>query len=122
MTKEVLLRNSRQYSRIRQGPLKKDCRRSRLVGRRLTVEDRGREETGRLQEGSVGVNQPLHSEGDGAGERAGSASPSRRDEGVNIDSLLRTIGEVEVARGSRLALESREISSIKLLFPNWGVV
>ena len=78
-------------------------------------------ETSGLQEGSVSGLQPLHPEDAGTGERAGSASPSRRDEGVIIKSLRQTIGEVEVAGGSSLALgSSREISSIKTAVPNLG--
>ena len=66
----------------------------------LSKIEASREETGRLPERSVDGDQ--RPEGAGTGERAGSVSPSRR-EGVNINSRLQTIGEVEVARGSSLA-------------------
>ena len=52
-----------------------------------------REETfGGLQEGSVVGDHPLHPEGAGTGERAGSSPLSRRGQRVNISSLLQTIG------------------------------
>ena len=69
-----------------------------LVRRGLADRKRGR---------SVKTMPSLHSAGAGTGERAGSVS-GRRD-GAGIDSLLRIIGEVEVARGGMFALESRKI-------------
>ena len=66
-----------------------------LVRRGLADRKRGR---------SVKTMPSLHSAGAGTGERAGSA-PGRRDEDVNINSLLRTFGEVEVARGSSLKMD-----------------
>ena len=41
MTKKVLLKNSRRYSRIRQGSLIEGCRGARLVGRSLADCKRG---------------------------------------------------------------------------------
>ena len=51
----------------------------RTLEGRLSKVETSREETDRLQEGYVGGGMPLHREGAGTGERAGSASPSRRD-------------------------------------------
>ena len=79
--------------------------------------------------GSVVGDQRLHSEGTGTGQQARFASGDRC-EGVNIHSLLQTIGEVEVASGSSLTLRSlnRQISSgetaVAMLgssvdFPSW---
>ena len=69
----------------------------------MSKTETSREETGVLQGGSIGGDQPLYYEGAGTGEQEVSAA-GRRDKGVNINNLLQqTIGEVEVARGSCFA-------------------
>ena len=83
----------------------------------LSKIEASREQTGRLKQGSAGGDQ--HAEGAGAGARAGSAS-GHRDEGANINSELQSIGLVEVARGSSLALRSRKIGRIKTVVPTLG--
>ena len=86
--------------------LKTNCRRLMLLGKRRQTARRVCPWT-------------QHPEGAGTGERAGSASQRSR-EGVSISSRLQTISEVEVARGSTLALRSRGISSIKTAVSKLG--
>ena len=76
-----------------------------------------RENTGGLQEGSVGGDQPSYSEGPETSELVASAS-SRRD-GENIDGLLPAVGAVKNARGSCLTVGSRETSSINCCSQAW---
>ena len=86
--------------------------RTRTFDERLSAIEASRDACG-LQEASAGGNQPPTGfEGVGTSGQAGFATSSRV--GVNIDSLLQTVGDdVEIARGSSLAVGFREISSIK---------
>lgn len=60
-----------------------------------------RESTGGLEKGPVGGDWPSYSTGADTGERAGSSSSHRG--GVIVESLLRAVGEVQIARGGSLA-------------------
>lgn len=91
---------------------------ARIFGERLSRIEASWDNTGGLEEESIGGDQPSYSAGAGTAERAESASGHGC--GVINDNLLPAVSKVEVARGSSLAKGFREISSIKTAIPKLG--